>query len=144
MHYVISSEAEGAIGRFTDSQFRLEADADGVYLVRIATGERLPIMQPVATRFDFTKVDSLSRRERQVFEMLADGCAMKEIADGMGLSVKTAETYRARLIDKLEVADSLELRRVATEWALLYRTNGEDERKLSALFLQTHTSQNGV
>lgn len=125
MHYVISSEAEGAIGRFTDSQFRLEVDADGVYLVRIATGERLRVLQPVVTKFDFTKVDSLSLRERQVFEMLADGRPLREIADRMALSVKTAETYRARVIGKLEVADSLEVRRVATEWALLYRSNGK-------------------
>lgn len=124
MHYVISSDAEGVIGQFTDSQFRLETDSDGVFLVRIETGERLRILQPVATRFDFTKVDSLSHREREVFEMLVDGRPIKEIADRMSLSVKTAETYRARLIDKLEVADSVEVRRVATEWALLYRTNG--------------------
>jgi DNA-binding CsgD family transcriptional regulator len=125
MHYVIWPDAESTVGKFTDSQLRLEANADGVFLVRIQTGERLRILQPVATGFDFTKVDSLSRRERQVFEMLADGRQMKEIADRMAVSGKTAETYRARLIDKLDVADSLQLRRVATEWALLYRPNGE-------------------
>lgn len=127
MHYFLTSDAERAIERFTDSQFRLEADSDGVFLVHIAKGEKLRILQPVATGFDFKKVDSLSLRERQVFEMLADGRPLKEIADRMALSIKTAETYRARLIDKLEVADSLAVRRVATEWALLYRTNGEVE-----------------
>lgn len=45
--------------------------------------------------------DSLSPRERQVLRLLAQGHTNQEIADQVFLSVKTVETYRTRLYDKL-------------------------------------------
>jgi DNA-binding CsgD family transcriptional regulator len=45
--------------------------------------------------------DCLSRREREVVKHLTEGKCNKEIASVLGLSVKTVETYRARIMAKL-------------------------------------------
>lgn len=51
------------------------------------------------------KLDSetLSARERDVLRMLAEGRRTKEIAEGLGISPKTVETYRSRLMNKLGI-----------------------------------------
>ena len=47
----------------------------------------------------------LSHRERQVLQLIADGKSNSEIADTLFLSPKTVETYRSRLMRKLEIED---------------------------------------
>jgi DNA-binding NarL/FixJ family response regulator len=47
----------------------------------------------------------LSSRERQVLQMLAEGHAAAEIATILSLSTKTVDTYRARMMEKLEIHD---------------------------------------
>jgi DNA-binding NarL/FixJ family response regulator len=51
----------------------------------------------------------LSEREEQVLRLLADGYTNKQIADELELSVKTVETYRARVMQKLELHSRAEL-----------------------------------
>lgn len=48
-------------------------------------------------------LESLSHRERQVFEMIVHGHGNREIGEKLSLSPKTIETYRARLGEKLGV-----------------------------------------
>jgi len=62
-------------------------------------------------------VQSLSDRELQVFECLGKGMGTKAIADKLGLSIKTVETYRARIKDKLSLKDGSQLLRRAILWA---------------------------
>lgn len=45
----------------------------------------------------------LSRRERDVLTLLAEGCRTKEIAERLEISPKTVETYRTRLCHKLRI-----------------------------------------
>ena len=45
----------------------------------------------------------LSPRETQVLALIADGLATKEIATALGISVKTAETHRRQIMDKLNI-----------------------------------------
>lgn len=52
---------------------------------------------------------SLSRRERQVVDRLADGQANKQIAFDLGLSVRTVEMYRKRGMERLGVSSFAEL-----------------------------------
>ena len=52
---------------------------------------------------------SLSRRERQILQLLADGRSAPEIATQISLSPRTVETYRARMMDKLGIKDFREL-----------------------------------
>lgn len=47
----------------------------------------------------------LSRREREVLQLVVEGRTSAEIADTLFLSVKTVETYRSRLMQKLGIRD---------------------------------------
>lgn len=61
----------------------------------------------------------LSSREREVFEKLAHGQTQREIAEALGLSVKTVETYRARIGEKLGLRTRADLVRFALESGVL-------------------------
>jgi DNA-binding NarL/FixJ family response regulator len=50
-------------------------------------------------------LERLSARERQVLQMLAEGIAVVDIAQKLSLSPKSVETYRARMMEKLEIYD---------------------------------------
>ncbi len=47
----------------------------------------------------------LSSRERQVLQLIAEGKGVADIAKRLSLSARTVETYRARLMDKLDIHD---------------------------------------
>ena len=51
----------------------------------------------------------LSGREREVLEGIARGVTQREIAESLGVSIKTVETYRARIADKLGLLTRAEL-----------------------------------
>lgn len=53
--------------------------------------------------------DSLSDREFQVLRMMAAGQTVKEIATELALSVKTISTYRARILEKMNLRTNAEL-----------------------------------
>ena len=51
----------------------------------------------------------LTDREKQVVRLVADGMSSREIADQLGLSVKTVDTHRANIMEKLGIHSSAEL-----------------------------------
>jgi len=57
--------------------------------------------------------DPLSAREREVLQLVAEGRTTKEIATLLDVSVKSAESYRTRLMDKLNIHDTATLVRYA-------------------------------
>ena len=57
--------------------------------------------------------EPLSPRERNVLQLVAEGNSTKEIATKLGLSVKSAESYRASIMEKLEIHDTAGLVRYA-------------------------------
>ena len=57
--------------------------------------------------------DPLGPRERQVLQLIAEGKTAKEVAAALGISVKTAETYRTRIMAKLDMHDTASLVRYA-------------------------------
>jgi len=61
----------------------------------------------------------LTTREREVFHLLAEGLTTKEIARQLGISTKTAENHRARVLAKLGVRNTAELVRYALRKGLL-------------------------
>jgi DNA-binding NarL/FixJ family response regulator len=63
-------------------------------------------------------IDKLSDRELEVLELLGKGMSTAQIADKLCLSVKTIETYREHLKQKLNLANGQELLRYAIEWSL--------------------------
>jgi len=61
----------------------------------------------------------LSPREREVFHLVVEGRTTKEIARTLGISVKTADNHRYRLMEKLDVHNTAELVRYAARRGLL-------------------------
>lgn len=57
--------------------------------------------------------DPLTSRERQVLQLVAEGKSTKEVARVLGLSVKTAESHRSRLMRKLDIHETAGLVRYA-------------------------------
>jgi DNA-binding NarL/FixJ family response regulator len=57
--------------------------------------------------------ESLSDREHEVMRMVASGVPLTEIADRLHVSVKTVSTYRARIMDKMQMKSNAELTRYA-------------------------------
>ncbi|MEI7743968.1 MAG: response regulator transcription factor [Chloroflexota bacterium] len=62
--------------------------------------------------------ERLSRREFEVFQRLARGEGSSEIAETLGLSVKSISTYRARVLEKLGLQRNADLTRYAVEHGL--------------------------
>jgi DNA-binding NarL/FixJ family response regulator len=60
--------------------------------------------QGVTDRFEL-----LSEREREVFQLIAEGNSNKEIANLLSLSVSTVETHRARIMEKLDLHNTAEI-----------------------------------
>jgi len=63
-------------------------------------------------------LESLSSREREILQLVAEGKTSNEIASMLYLSVKTVETYRSRLMQKLRLKDSSALIKFAIEQGL--------------------------
>lgn len=82
---------------------RARANGDGAALGR----------DPGRGAADASHVDSLPPRQREILEALGAGRTTKQIAGDLGISVKTVETHRARLMDTLGCRNSIELLRVA-------------------------------
>lgn len=62
---------------------------------------------------------TLTAREREVFHLVVDGKTTKEVAKALGISPKTAENHRTRLMEKLDVHNTAELVRYAARRGLL-------------------------
>jgi DNA-binding NarL/FixJ family response regulator len=86
----------------------LTDDAAETLALRIAkgTGEQSPL-------------DSLSMRELQVLRRLAMGHTNREIANAYSISIKTVDTYRSRLLKKLNLRNNAELSRFAMQNRLI-------------------------
>lgn len=88
----------------------------GLYLSRkiadrfVATAVRGPAERETAP------IGRLSDREFEVLEMIGLGLGMSEIARRLRLSVKTVETYQAKLKEKLDLPDAGKLAQFARSW----------------------------
>jgi len=71
--------------------------------------------RPEVTR---SPLDALANRELEVFRLIGQGVKTAEIAERLHLSVKTIETYRDRIREKLDLSDGTELAHYATKWML--------------------------
>jgi two-component system, NarL family, response regulator NreC len=55
------------------------------------------------------RYDTLTERERQVYQLAAEGNSNKDIANRLNLSLHTVETHRSRIMEKLDVHSTAEL-----------------------------------
>ena len=61
-------------------------------------------------------IDSLSDRELEVFHLIGQGYGTSQIAEKLYLSIKTIETYRTHIKEKLNLTNSRELLQYAIQW----------------------------
>jgi DNA-binding NarL/FixJ family response regulator len=78
--------------------------------------------RPTARNAD--AIDLLSDRELEVFRRLGEGKSTRDISDALGVSLKTVQTYCARIKEKLGLDDGQELARVAFHWHENQRRSG--------------------
>jgi DNA-binding NarL/FixJ family response regulator len=76
------------------------------------------VVQAYLSKTDFPP-DPLSSRERQVLQLIAEGKTTKEVATILGISVKTAESHRTRLMEKLDIHETASLVRYAVRQGLV-------------------------
>jgi two-component system, NarL family, response regulator NreC len=55
------------------------------------------------------RFESLSEREREIFQLIAEGHSNKQIADLLSISPTTVETHRARILQKLDLHSTAEI-----------------------------------
>ncbi len=99
---------------------RFEADGDLIGFMGSATdvtdrkrGFFTPDEQSVRMVF------ALTERERQVLVLIADGKSTKEAAAQLGISYKTADSHRSRILEKLGVHETASMVRYAIRAGLI-------------------------
>ena len=69
-----------------------------------------------------SRIASLSDRELEVFRLIGEGRATREIAEELHLSIKTVETYQAHIKEKLALRSARELIQHAIQWKISEKT----------------------
>jgi DNA-binding NarL/FixJ family response regulator len=98
-----------AIRRILDGHIYLNERVATQILARIAS-------QGTQPSTNLHPTDILADRELQVFELTGRGLNGREIAERLHIAVKTVETYRARIREKLNLKDGSELLQLAIAW----------------------------
>lgn len=62
---------------------------------------------------------ALTKRETEIVRLVADGFKNREVAEKLGISVKTVETHRANIMNKLALRNLAELIRYAIQKGLV-------------------------
>ena len=130
----------------------LEAGADGYLLksclpdelragvLRIRAGERVihqsllgALISRATGRVSQPVLERLSEREQEVLRLTAEGATSKEVAAALGLRPKTVENHRARILDKLGVANTAAAVRIALARGVLGPPQGAGLASAAAL-----------
>jgi DNA-binding NarL/FixJ family response regulator len=109
----LASGAKGYVSKREDSQFLLQGISEILQ-------NRLYLSPRIATAMQeqLAEVSGLSRcseREMQILQFIGKGLGNSEIADRLDLSVRTVETYCARVAEKLDLSGMKELRQFAIQ-----------------------------
>ena len=114
--YVLAAMRAGIRGYVLKSQsvFELlqalnDVSSGGFYLSPAVSGVVVDAVRTNASPAD----DPLTQRERQVLKLIAEGYSTKECATILGVSVKTADSHRTRLMRKLDIHGTAGLVRYA-------------------------------
>jgi DNA-binding NarL/FixJ family response regulator len=95
----------------------------GVYLSDRVAGKMLQQYVRGAATVKHSPMADLSDRELEVFRLIGDGHATRQIAEELHISVKTVETYQAHIKEKLSLRNARELMQHAIEWNLTERAS---------------------
>jgi DNA-binding NarL/FixJ family response regulator len=111
MGYITKEEATmnilSAIRRILGGQVYLSDRMAGRMMRKMVGGTKEEVGSPL---------ELLTDRELEVFQMLGQGFGTRQIAENLRLGIKTVESYRARIKEKLQLADGNQLLRHAIQW----------------------------
>ena len=127
--YVLQALRAGAAGYLLK-----DADTDELELAvrAVARGETYlspPVSKPIIEDYvrrvggEPRSFDRLTPRQREVLRLIANGSTTKEIAQALGISIKTVETHRAQVMKELGVHDITGLVRYAIRVGLVLPDN---------------------
>jgi DNA-binding NarL/FixJ family response regulator len=102
----VASDLVHAIQQVSQGQFYL------------SPGVSRAVMEAYRSKAD-SPPDPLTPRERQVLQLIAEGKSTKDAASLLGISVKTAESHRMRLMQKLDIHETASLVRYAVRRGLV-------------------------
>jgi len=109
--YITKEEATvnilSAVRRVLSGQVYLSERMAGRLMKKMVGGEIVELASPL---------EVLTDRELEVFQMLGEGLGTRQIADELHLGIKTVESYRARIKEKLRLADGNQLLQHAIQW----------------------------
>ncbi len=117
----IRAGARGYVNKQVASRKMIEA-------IRTVVGGKIYLSEEMSQRLlqtatgisqiNTSPMETLSDRELTVFELIGQGQSTKKIAEQLHLSIKTIETYREKIKEKLHLEDATELTRHAVQWVL--------------------------
>jgi two-component system response regulator NreC len=120
--YVIESLRAGVRGYVLKSQVATDlvqairqVSRGDVYL---SPGVSRTVVDAFLTKTELSS-DPLTSRERQVLQLISEGKSTKEVASVLGISTKTAESHRTRLMQKLDIHETAGLVRYAIRHGLV-------------------------
>jgi len=127
--YIVEAFQAGATGYIVKESasdrliLGLETVLNGEYFldssISHAVVEKL-LKEPLKdTRVEDADYGSLTPREQEVMRLLAEGFAVKEIAEKLYISPKTVENHRSNLMRKLDLRNAIELARYAARLGLI-------------------------
>jgi DNA-binding NarL/FixJ family response regulator len=100
-HYARAALAAGAhayMGKRTSARDLLDA------IRRLHAGQPAPVASDAEADAERGDPEALSAREREIMRMVVQGQTSRQIADALGISKSSVDTYRARLFRKLGVS----------------------------------------
>jgi len=115
----------GALGYVNkqDSAEKLLQAIKQVIMNKVYVSQKMTerLLRKISTKTKSTSVsliELLSDREIEVFELIGSGKTTSQIAEMLNLSVKTIDTYRSNIKQKLQLGSGAELTRSAVLWSL--------------------------
>jgi DNA-binding NarL/FixJ family response regulator len=121
-HYVLSALQAGVKGYVVKTQ----ASSDLVRAIHevlrgmmyLSPGVSEAVVQAYLAKSEIPR-DPLTSREREVLQLVAEGKSTKEVAGLLGISFKTAESHRTRILKKLDLHETAGLVRYAVRRGLI-------------------------
>ena len=123
--YVVRAIEAGAMGYITKQSApeklvqAIRKIIDGHRFLSEAAAEALAVRLVRGAKGAASPIDALSLRELQVLRRLALGHTNREIAEAYNISTKTVDTYRFRLLKKLNLRNNADLSRFAIQNGLI-------------------------
>ena len=123
--YVLRALQAGAVGYLLKDADPAELEFALTAVARGDTYLSPPVSRHVIEEYvrrvseGHTPLETLTPRQREVLQLIAEGHTTREIAQALGIGVKTAETHRAQLMERLDIHDIAGLVRFAIRTGLV-------------------------